>query len=61
MTRCEFRFENLFVLGDDGYLDAVAAWLDDLFEAEWVLDDAIRSAECDGWWCLCLFRMRVAL
>jgi hypothetical protein len=56
MTLCEFRFENVFLLGDDGHLDAMTNWLDDIFETQWVLDDATRRITRDGWWCLCFFR-----
>ncbi len=55
-TLCEFRLESIFILGDDEYLDGLAAWLDALFEAEWVLDGAIRHQSHGGWWCLCLYR-----
>ncbi len=56
MTLCELRFENVFLIGDDEYLDAVAAWFDELFETRWVLDDASRGSAHDGWWRLYLSR-----
>jgi hypothetical protein len=56
MTLCEFHFEHVLILGGEEYLDAMAARLDELFAAEWVLDDAIRSPSHDGWWEICLYR-----
>jgi hypothetical protein len=34
----------------------VAALLNDLLEARWVLADAKRAAAGGGWWQLCLYR-----
>jgi len=56
VTICEFRFESFNARGDDEYLDRVTALLDDLLDARWVLDDAMREPAGGGWWRICLYR-----
>lgn len=56
MTLCEFRFENLNARGSDEHLERIAALLEDLLEARWVLADAESDPAGSGWWSVCLFR-----
>ena len=56
MTLCEFRFEDFNTRGSREHLDRVAALLDDLLTARWVLTDAKRDAAGGGWWRMCLYR-----
>lgn len=56
MTVCEFRYEGFNARGNDEHLDRMAALLDDLLEARWVLADAVRDPGGGGWWRICLYR-----
>lgn len=56
MTVCEFRFEKFNARGSDEYLDRITALLDDLLEARWVLEEAMRDPAGGGWWRMCLYR-----
>jgi hypothetical protein len=56
VTLCEFRYESFDARGSGEHLDRVAALLDDLLEARWVLTDATRDAAGGGWWRICLYR-----
>jgi len=56
VTLCEFRYESFNARGSGEHLDRVAARLDDLLGARWVLADAKRDAAGGGWWRICLYR-----
>jgi len=56
VTVCELRLETFNARGNDEHLDRMAALLDDLLEARWVLADAMRDPAGGGWWQMCLYR-----